>query len=76
MTSFSKNGLPKVSVGGVFSCVKVKTIPSIRTPRSRSKCIAVKLVPTKTRPLPSVWERSPKIGPPDVAVFTGIPPTN
>jgi hypothetical protein len=26
--------------------------------------------------LPSVWARSPKIGPAEVEVFTGSPPTN
>ena len=48
----------------------------MRTPRSRWKCIVVKFAPRKKRPLPRVCERSPKIGPPDVAVLTGNPPTN
>src|SRR5258705_9692743 len=76
MTSFSKKGLPRVSSGGVSSCVKLNSTSSMRPPRRRSKCITLTLTPTKNRPLPSVWARSPKIGPPDVAVFTGNPPTN
>src|SRR5205823_12133582 len=38
--------------------------------------IWVTFAATKKRPRPSVWARSPKIGPADVDVFTGNPPTN
>src|SRR5260370_22724349 len=62
--------------GAMSWCVKLNWISFIRMPRNRSKCMALKLAPMKNRPLPSVWARSPKIGPPDVAVLTGSPPTN
>ena len=74
-TSFSKLGFPSPA-GGTSSCVKLNCSWSTRTPRNRSKCICETLAPMKNRPLPSVWARSPKIGPAEVDVFTGSPPTN
>ena len=74
-TSFSKLGFPRPA-GGTSSCVKLNCSWSTRMPRRRSKCICDTFAPKKNRPRPSVWARSPKIGPADVEVFTGRPPTN
>ena len=46
------------------------------TPRSVENPNDVRLSPTSARPLPSVCERSAKIGPAEVEVRTGTPPTN
>ena len=73
--SFSKIGLPSPA-GGVSSWVKLNSMSSTRMPRNRWKRIWVMLAPTKKRPRPRVWARSPKIGPAEVEVFTGKPPTN
>ena len=42
---------------------------------SEVNSIPVTLAPTKKRPRPSVWVRSAKIGPAEIDVRTGTPPT-
>ena len=58
-----------------FSCVKVIWMSWRLTPRSVSKCRRFTLAPTKTRPRPSVWPRSPNTDPGDPDVGTGTPPS-
>jgi hypothetical protein len=48
---------------------------SIGTPRSVEKLNEFRPTPATARPRPSVCARSAKIGPADVDVFTGTPPS-
>src|ERR1043165_8739546 len=45
-------------------------------PRSDDRCDDVRPTPTTVRPRPRVCPRSAKIGPQDVVVRTGTPPSN
>src|SRR6185312_15858325 len=86
MMSFSSTGIPIFEQSPpaiesqpgkfTFSCVKISSMSFIGTPRSVEKWNELRFTPTSARPWPSVWARSAKIGPADVDVFTGTPPSN
>src|SRR6185369_2595714 len=87
MTSFSRFGTP-ISLHdrppcaesqpgkSTFWCVKNPSMLVRSTPRNDDRCDDVRPMPTTVRPLPSVCPRSAKIGPDDVDVRTGTPPSN
>src|SRR5712671_799612 len=85
MASFSRTGTPYneqsppnwASHPGklTFWCVNVRPILCMSTPRSVANREPVRLMPASTRPPPSVCARSAKIGPADVDVRTGTPPS-
>ena len=76
MRSFSYSGSPSVPEGVPSSWLKFSCRPSRGTPFSDLNSMPVTLAPMKKRPRPSVCVRSPKIGPAEVDVRTGIPPEN
>ena len=86
MTSFSNAGTPylvqspaKIAsqpAKSTSSCVKVSSMSFMLTPRSVANPNEVRLMPTSARPRPRVCERSAKMGPAEVEVRTGTPPTN
>ncbi|AHG91600.1 hypothetical protein J421_4063 [Gemmatirosa kalamazoonensis] len=85
MTSFSRAGTPiflqlswytvSQPAKSTFSCVNASCTFDSGTPRSDVKRNALWVAPASTRPRPSVVARSAKIGPADVDVFTGMPPS-
>ena len=86
MMSFSRFGIPIFEQSPpwiesqpakfTFSCVKISSMSLSGTPRSDVKWNVLRPMPTTDRPCPSVCARSAKIGPAELEVLTGTPPSN
>src|SRR5262249_59744099 len=84
ITSFSTDGIPRSEQSpltiwsqpgkSTLAWVKVNFVLLRSTPRKVLNCKPLRVTVASTRPRPSVWARSAKIGPVDVEVRTGTPP--